>query len=91
MRNGRRKEESKGQARLARKRLRVCASVLPACFEGFKLLDEEGLQHLSALIEGRVAGVVVSTVIEDPGHVCYVLGQLTVVTLQQTLLHRREV
>lgn len=64
---------------------------LPACFEGFKLLDEEGLEHLCALVEGRVAGVVVSTVIEDPGHVCYVLRQLTVVPLQHALLHRGEV
>ena len=55
--------------------------VLPAGFETFELLDEEVLQDLRTLVEGRVAGVVVAAVVEDFGHVRHELGQLDVVAL----------
>lgn len=53
----------------------------PAGLETFEFLDKEGLQNLGALVEGRVAGVVVSTVVEDFGHVGYKLRQLDILAL----------
>lgn len=53
----------------------------PAGLKAFEFLDEEGLQNLGALVEGRVAGVVVAAVVEDFGHVGYKLRQLDVLAL----------
>lgn len=56
-------------------------TVLPAGFEALELLDEEVLQDLGTLVEGRVAGVVVAAVVEDFGHVRHKLCQLDVLAL----------
>lgn len=53
-------------------------NILPAGFEAFELLDEEVLQNLGTLVKGRVAGIVVSAVVKDFGHVCYKFCQLDV-------------
>lgn len=55
--------------------------ILPAGFKAFEFLDEERLQNLGTLVEGRVAGVVVAAVVEDFGHVGYKLSQLDVLAL----------
>lgn len=52
-----------------------------AGFETFELLDEEVLQDLRTLVEGRVAGVVIAAVVKDFGHVRHELRQLDVVAL----------
>lgn len=52
--------------------------ILPAGFEAFEFLDKEVLQNLGTLVKGRVAGIVVSAVVEDFGHVCYKFCQLDV-------------
>lgn len=63
----------------------------PAGLKTFEFLDEEGLQNLGALVEGRVAGVVVSTVVEDFGHVGYKLRQLDILALLKLLFDGGEV
>ena len=64
---------------------------LPACFEALELLDEEALQDLSALEEGRVVGVVVAAIVKHFGHVRHKLCQLAVVTELQPALHGGQV
>lgn len=59
----------------------ITVPVLPAGFEAFEFLDEEGLQNLGTLVEGRVTGVVVAAVVKDFGHVRYELCQLDVLAL----------
>lgn len=73
------------------KRSELTDEVLPAGFEPFELLDKEVLEDLGALVERRVAGVVVSAVVEDFGHVRHELRQPDVVALLQPLLHCRKV
>lgn len=60
---------------------------LPAGLEAFQLLYEEGFEHLGALEEGRVVGVVVAAVVEDFGHVRHELCELLVMSLLQTGFH----
>ena len=64
---------------------------LPAGFEPLELLDEEALQDLGTLEEGRVVGVVVAAVVEHFGHVRHKLCQLAVVTELQPALHGGQV
>lgn len=66
-------------------------SASPAGFETFELLHKEGLQHLGALEEGRVVGVVVAAVVKDFGHVGHKLCQLVIMSLLQTGFHGGEV
>ena len=67
----------------------VCVS--PAGLEALELLDEEVLQDLGTLVEGRVTGVVVAAVVKDFGHVRHKLCQLDVVSPLQPVLHGGEV
>ena len=68
---------------------RQCVS--PAGLEALELLDEEVLQDLGTLVEGRVAWIVVAAVVKDFGHVRNKLRQLDVVSPLQPVLHGGEV
>ncbi|CAN8007607.1 unnamed protein product, partial [Ixodes pacificus] len=56
--------------------------------EHLDLVDEKGLQHFGALVEGRVARVVVAAVVKDLCHVPDELAQLLVLPGLQATLDR---